>query len=101
MSDREVTLQARNIFIRAAAYIRKYGWQVSGMSSHGNPRCSMGALESAGSKDCWDTRVAKLMYKELYEELSGLTLTEFNKKHQDGEKVAKLFEQTAKTLTPS
>lgn len=93
--------QAARIFERAAAYIRKYGWQVSGMSSHGKPRCSMGALESASFTKKWDPTMAQLMYEQLYLQLNGLSLTEFNEKYRSGEKVARLFSQTAQTLRVS
>jgi hypothetical protein len=89
---------AANIFQDAAIYIRTYGWQVSGMSEHGKPRCSMGALASAYPVDHWDVELAELMYKTLYEELGGIGLTEFNYHHKDGEKVAQLFERVAAKL---
>jgi len=38
------------------------------------------------------------MYEELYETLNGLSLTEFNYKYNDGEKVARLFEDVAAKL---
>jgi hypothetical protein len=84
--------------LNTAEYIRKYGWQVSGMSANGKPWCSMGALKSAYSKPRWDKELAVLMYNTLYEELNGLSLTQFNYKHKNGEKVAKLYEQTATNL---
>lgn len=90
--------QAAKIFLYAASYIRKYGWQEKGMSMHGKPRCSMGAIESAGTNIKWDETLAKLMYETLYRQLNGITLTEFNKRAQDGNKVALLFEHTAIAL---
>ena len=87
--------QAAAIFKHAAAYIRAYGWQVTGMSRHGLPRCSMGALASAHRDKMWDKELAELMYSQLYEELDGLTLTEFNYRYNDGEKVAQLFDKVA------
>jgi hypothetical protein len=98
MSERELRKQAAQIFLNAAVYIRKYGWQVSGMSKHGSPRCSVGALESAYSKPKWDKELASLMYDTLYRELKGVSLTQFNYKYKNGEKVAQLYEQTATSL---
>jgi hypothetical protein len=98
MSERKVRFKAAEIFLEAASYIRKYGWQVCGMSEHGKPRCSMGALESAGSEKRWNKNVAALMYDTLYEELKGLSLTQFNYKYQNGEKVAQLFERSAQSI---
>lgn len=99
MSESMASRQAAQIFLRAAEYIRTYGWQESGMSKHGLPRCSMGALESAGHKKRWDKDLSELMYKTLYRELGGINLTEFNAKYKSGEKVARLFERTARALT--
>lgn len=90
--------QAAVIFKRAANYIRAHGWQVSGMSQDGKPRCSMGALASAHKADRWDKNLARLMYDKLYQELGGMSLTEFNEKFRSGEKVARLFERTANHL---
>ena len=89
---------AAEIFQRAASYIRTYGWQVSGMSEDGKPRCSMGALESASPTVKWDEQLSSLMYNTLYHELGGETLTEFNHRVQNGESVAKLFEHVAHVL---
>ena len=97
MNER-VILQAASIFEEAAAYIRRYGWQVTGMSRHGQPRCSMGALASAHFEETWDKNLAKFMYKELYKELHGISLTHFNYKFRDGEKVAQLYEKIALKL---
>jgi hypothetical protein len=97
--DRSVALQAAIIFERAASYIREHGWQVTGMSEHGKPRCSMGALASAHPSEVWDEQLARLMYQNLSEELGDIGLTEFNYTHNDGEKVAQLFERVAVKLT--
>jgi hypothetical protein len=101
MSERELKNKAAHIFNDAAGYIRKYGWQVRGMGTYGKPRCSMGALASANREEQWDKSLADLMYKTLYKQLNGLSLTQFNYKYKNGEKVALLFEQTAATLTGS
>jgi hypothetical protein len=98
MSERELKQRAAQIFLNAAEYIHKYGWQVSGMSKNGKPRCSMGALESAHSKPRWDKELATLMHDTLYKELNGIPLTQFNYKYKNGEKVAQLYEQTAANL---
>jgi hypothetical protein len=98
MTERELRNKAANIFLNAANYIRKHGWQVSGMSKDGLPRCSMGALASASTEQKWDSKLSDLMYKTLYDELNGLSLTQFNYKHKNGEKVAQLFERTATSL---
>lgn len=90
--------RSAKIFRKAALYIRTYGWRVSGMSSHGKARCSMGALESAYSRDRWEPLLAVLMYDTLYDQLNGETLTEFNHRVQNGEAVAKLYERTAAVL---
>lgn len=89
---------AAQVFCKAADYIRKHGWQVSGMAVHGAPRCSMGALESAHEDIIWDKGLSSLMYKVLYQELRGESLTEFNHRVQDGETVALLFEHVAHTI---
>ena len=89
---------AADIFRKAATYIRTYGWQVSGMSEHGKPRCSMGALASVGPVGEWDEGLAELMYRELYDELGGIGLTEFNHRYKNGEMVAQLFERVAARL---
>jgi len=91
--------EATQIFLRAAEYIKTYGWQKSGMSIHGKPRCSMGALESANPAPIWNKDLASLMYETLYKELNGVSLTEFNKRAKDGLAVAQLFEQVARTLS--
>jgi hypothetical protein len=98
MNERESRLQAASIFRRAAAYIRRYGWQERGMSRHGQPRCSMGALESA-QPGKWDPGVSELMYSTLTEELRGLSLTQFNHRKRSGEAVARLYERAATSLT--
>jgi len=89
---------AANIFLKAAGYIRKYGWQKSGMSVHGKPRCSMGALASAYQKEKWDDDLAYLMYKSLYDELDGISLTQFNEQVRSVLEVALLFERVASKL---
>ncbi|HVV25607.1 MAG TPA: hypothetical protein VHC21_01055 [Candidatus Saccharimonadales bacterium] len=93
-----INVQAANIFLRAATYIRHYGWQIEGMGIDGGQRCSMGALDSAYPKVAWDKKLAAVMYRTLYEELDGLSLTQFNSRHKSGEKVARLFERTAARL---
>jgi predicted flavoprotein YhiN len=98
MTQRKIETQAAGIFLRAAAYIRTYGWQKEGMSVHGKPRCSMGALASAYRQQKWDNSLAEFMYKALYEELAGISLTQFNYKFESGEKVAQLYERTARKL---
>lgn len=89
---------AARIFMDAAAYIRTYGWQKTGMGIYGQPRCSMGALASAHSEQKWDQDLSALMYRELKAELRGLSLTQFNYRYEDGEKVALLFETVAAKL---
>jgi|GEM_PF-4844094 len=98
MNKGDLRVKAASIFLKAADYIRQYGWQSSGMNEDGMPRCSMGALKSAGPKEKWDEDMAKLMYQHLYKELNGLSLTQFNYKYKSGEKVAQLFERTAHSL---
>lgn len=98
MSDGEARWQAAVIFQKAADYIRTFGWQAEGMSIYGQPRCSMGALASAYPKEKWDKNLAKLMYDALYTELNGISLTQFNYLHKDGNKVSQLFEKTANKL---
>jgi hypothetical protein len=98
MNEARTALRAAKVFREAAMYIRQYGWQRSGMSQHGKPRCSMGALASAHPAKLWDTHLSQLMYEELYDVLDGLSLTEFNYKYNDGEKVAQLFEDVATKL---
>jgi hypothetical protein len=99
MREWKMESQAARIFLRAAAYIRKYGWQKEGMSKHGQPRCSMGALASAHPQEEWDKNLAGLMYETLYEELAGMSLTQYNHEFKSGEKVARLYERTAKKLS--
>lgn len=98
MRSNRVEAQAANIFLKAAAYIRRYGWQKEGMGQHGQPRCSMGALASAYPQQRWDKYLASLMYQTLYEELDGLSLTQYNYKFKNGEKVAQLYERVAEKL---
>jgi hypothetical protein len=98
MTERSLRAKAAQIFLKAASYIRNYGWQVEGMSEDGKPRCSMGALESAYQKEVWENDLSSLMYKSLYRQLNGISLTEFNHSMNDGVEVAKLFERTALTL---
>jgi hypothetical protein len=95
----ELDSKAAQIFINAAEYIRNYGWQVSGMSQHRKPRCSMGALKSAYPKLKWEKDLASIMYSTLYKELNGISLTQFNYNHNDGEKVAQLYEKVACSLS--
>ena len=92
------TFQGAQIFRDAAAYIRKHGWQRKGMGEHGEPRCSMGALQSAHPMERWDQEMAVLMFATLYDELGGLTLTQFNEKVKDGNEVADLYDQVAACL---
>lgn len=89
---------ATQIFRDAAKYIRTYGWQRKGMSEHGKPRCSMGALQSAYPMERWDQDMAVLMFATLYDELGGITLTQFNEKVKDGEEVAALYDHVADVL---
>jgi hypothetical protein len=98
MDEEELKHKAAQIFINAAQYIRKSGWQVSGMGENGKPRCSMGALASANPDRKWDKNLAELMYESLYMELNGLSLTQFNYKYNNREKVARLYERTAHSL---
>lgn len=93
-----MTVKASAIFLKAAVYIRQYGWQEEGMSCHGQPRCSMGALASAYPVRKWDKNLAALIYEALYKELNGISLTQFNHKVKDGDKVARLFEKVAANL---
>lgn len=90
--------QAAHIFLKAAEYIETYGWQVSGMGTHGKPRCSMGALASAHADTEWDPALARLMYTSLTNELNGIGLTEFNRRANSGADVARLFRTTAQSL---
>jgi hypothetical protein len=98
MVEESTRVKAATIFRKAAAYIRKYGWQEEGMSEDGKPRCSMGALASAYPKETWEKDLSSLMYDSLNSELHGLTLTEFNHKANNGGVVAKLFDRTATTI---
>lgn len=98
MKSEALEIEASRIFAQAAEYIRKYGWQKRGMGIDGEPRCSMGALASAHPAKKWDENLARLMYDSLYEELKGLSLTRFNYKFESGEKVASLYERTARKL---
>lgn len=98
MSREETISQAAKTFLKAASYIRQYGWQKTGMSVHGQPRCSMGALESANPKARWDRKLSSLMYNSLYQELNGMTLTQFNYRYNNGEKVAQLYDRVAASL---
>lgn len=91
--------EAAGILQRAAAYIRRYGWQEEGMGDYGAPRCSMGAIDSACPRGRWNDQVAELLYESLYCELDGLSLTQYNHKFQDGEKIAQLYERVATALT--
>lgn len=93
-----IRIKVAKIFLAAAKYIRQYGWQVSGMGTHGGPRCSMGALASANPEPRWDKELAVLMYRILYQKLKGESLTQFNKRVKNGESVAVLFEQVACSL---
>lgn len=90
--------QAAQIFLKAASYIKQYGWKRTGMGTHGKPRCSMGALASAYPKFQWDKDLAIFMYSVLQKELGGISLTEFNAQSQNGTEVALLFEKLAKNL---
>jgi hypothetical protein len=99
MIDNKIKSQATRIFIEAAKYIRKYGWQKEGMNVHGQPRCSMGALASAYNTKRWDNNLSNLMYRALYDELNGTTLTGYNFKYNSGEKVAQLYERVASNLS--
>ena len=98
MKGSGINSQGAAIFRRAAAYIRSHGWQKEGMGHDGQTRCSMGALASAYPKKRWDKDLARAMYQSLYDELNGQTLTQFNYKYHDGEKVAQLFERVANKL---
>ncbi len=93
-----VKRQAATIFMDAADYIKRYGWQVEGMGKHSEPRCSMGALASAYPAKKWEPELAQLMYQELQKSLKGMPLTEYNFAYQDPSKVIELFTNTAKAL---
>lgn len=98
MKDSEIRVTAAKIYLKAADYITQYGWQKSGMGVDGEPRCSVGALASAYPKQKWNRDLATTMYKALYKELNGMTLTQFNYKFNDGSKVANLYERVARSL---
>lgn len=89
---------ASQVFLEAANYIEEYGWQRSGMSEHGKPRCSMGVLSSVWPKTISNIELGKLMYDSLYKELGGMSLTEFNEQAISGEDVALLFLRVANGL---
>lgn len=101
LKTKNIKIKSARIFLKAAEYIRRYGWQEKGMGFHGGPRCSMGALASANPEPKWNEKLASLMYNTLYKKLGGETLTEFNKRVKNGEKVAQLFEQVAFVLLNS
>lgn len=67
------------------------------MGIYGQPRCSMGALASV-YPDSSEEKLPQLMYDKLYEELDGLSLTQYNHKFQSGEMVARLYERVARKL---
>ena len=90
--------EAAQIFLDAADYIEKYGWQKTEMSEHGKPRCSMSALTSVQPKVVFDCALSALMFEALYDELGGITLTEFNEQAKNGSEVALLFRKTATKL---
>jgi hypothetical protein len=98
MRRSQIQSQAAELFLKAAAYIRQYGWQEEGMGEYGQPRCSMGALDSACPRGEWQPEVAEVMFEELNHELHGMSLTQYNHKFHDGEKVAQLYEQAAQDL---
>ena len=99
MGDYDLRDLAARIFLDAAQYIRQLGWRVEGMAHDGEPRCSMGALASAYPEEYWNETMSQLMYSYLYEELDGISLTQFNHKYEDGEKVAQLYERVAAKIT--
>lgn len=90
--------EAASIFVKAAQYIQTYGWQETGMSEHGKPRCSMGALTSAQPTPTLDDQLSTIMYEALYSELGGISLTEFNHQANSGLDVIELFTKTANRL---
>lgn len=98
MNNKNLQSQAAAIFLKAATYIRQYGWQEEGMGEYGQPRCSMGALDSACPRGEWDNDTAELMHQALYDELKGQSLTSFNHKFCNGEKVAELYERVAQKM---
>ncbi len=101
MTEGKIAAKAADIFVAAAGYIRRYGWQKEGMGEEGLARCSMGALASAYPKVAWEKPLARLMYETLYAELNGVSLTRFNAVYEDGEKVARLYERVAARLQGS
>ncbi len=98
MEEDRIEVQAAKLFLKAAAYIRKYGWQEEGMGEEGFPRCSMGALASACPDEEWGKDLSGLVYNALYEELNGLSLTQYNHKFQDGERVVQLYKRAAERV---
>ncbi len=90
--------KASSIFLKAADYVRTYGWQVEGMAEHGQPRCSMGALASANPDPVWDKELSSVMYKTLYETLGDVSFSEFNRRVKTNEDVINLFEKMAKSV---
>ncbi len=98
MAETKAQTQAARIFLRAAEYIRNYGWQKEGMGEHGQPRCSVGALASSHKYQRWDKSLASSMYGSLCEELNGMSLTQYNTKFNNGEMVACLYERVAEKL---
>jgi|SRR5579862_2057579 len=97
MKRQDVHTQATQVFLDAANYIRKYGWQEKGMGQFGKRRCSMGAIASVYPKKA-NPALPALMYETLYKELNGLNLTQYNHKFKNGDAVINLFERTALTL---
>ena len=96
----EARFEAARLFKLAAKYIRLFGWQEKGMGIYGQPRCSMGTLNSA-QVGKWNTDVSKIMFSQLNNELNGMSLTQYNHKVQNGESVARLFEKTGSTILTS
>lgn len=97
MNEREARYEAARMFKQAAKYIRLFGWQEKGMGVYGEPRCSMGALNSVRAGK-WDTVISNIMFKQLNFELKGTSLTQYNHKVQNGESVARLFEKVASRI---
>jgi hypothetical protein len=97
MGENDFRAKTASIFISAAAYIRRYGWQQKGMGIYGQSRCSMGALASA-QPGKWDEPVSELAFSALSQELHGISLTQFNHQVCDGESVAQLYERVAAKL---
>ena len=96
MYSEEICKKAASIYLKAADYVRTYGWQVKGMGKHGEPRCSMGALESAYPKAVWEKELSNVMYENLYETLGDISFSEFNLTVKSNNDVIKLFEKMAK-----